>query len=261
MLPRSVVVCIKHAAVASGDALTLTANERGIDFRELEWELNDWDRFAIEAAVQLRETGGDRKVVAVTAGSEQADDSLRRCLATGADRAVRIDIAEDDPIAADALGVARILAPVVREAAPDLVLCGAQSQDLRHGSTGSALAALLGLPICAVVRAIAWQPTDQRATVERELEGGSLEVLEIDTPAVLTVQSGINQPRYATLRAIKLASQSEIEVLRSPDDVRAGGRIRRVFRPEVQSAAKRLEGPPAAVAERVKQIIEERLRA
>lgn len=169
----------------------------------------------------------------------------------GADRGIRIDTDETlDPIQ-----VARALAAVIRSESPDLVFTGVQSADAVQAATGTALAELLDLPRVAVVTKI--ELADGKAAVNRELEGGLVDVTEVDTPAVLTIQTGINEPRYATLRAIKQAEQKEIEV-REPGDVgEPAYRVRKMFLPPKGEGAEMLNGSPADVAQRIKEIVEE----
>jgi electron transfer flavoprotein beta subunit len=177
---------------------------------------------------------------------------MRRCLAMGADRGIRIHSEEQlDPIQ-----VARALAEVVRSESPDLVFTGVQSADAVQAATGTALAELLDLPRVAVVTRI--ELADGKATVNRELEGGVVDVTEVDTPAVLTIQTGINEPRYATLRAIKQAEEKEIEVRQPGDLGEPGYRVRKMFVPPKGEGAEMLNGSPADVAQRIKEIVEER---
>jgi electron transfer flavoprotein beta subunit len=192
--------------------------------------------------------------VLVTCGDEEAEDALRRALAMGAERAIRVAAEERlDPIQ-----VARALAEVVGDEAPDLVLCGVQSSDSVQATTGTALAELLGLPRVAVVTKV--ELGDGGATVHRELEGGLVDVVEVDLPALLTIQTGINAPRYATLRAIKQAEQKEIDV-REPGDLgEPAYRVRRMFVPPRGEGAEMLDGSPTEVAQRIKEIVEERLK-
>jgi electron transfer flavoprotein beta subunit len=188
----------------------------------------------------------------VTVGDEGADAALRRCLAMGADRAIRVDAQPLDPIS-----TARALAGVVAAESPDLVLTGVQSADSVQGSTGAALAELVGLPRVAVVTSLDWNGSGP-ATVDRELEGGLVDVMEVDTPALLTVQTGINQPRYANLRAIKQAEQHEIAVVSAEAGVPAY-RVRRMFTPPRGAGAEMLDGDAAQVAQRIAEIVKERL--
>ena len=188
----------------------------------------------------------------VTVGDAQAEGALRRCLAMGADRAVRVDAEPLDPVS-----TARALAAAVAGESPDLVLAGVQSADSVQGSTGVALAELLGIARVAVVTRLEWSGAGP-ATVHRELEGGLVDVVEVDTPALLTIQTGINAPRYANLRAIKQAEQREIAVL-TADPGEPAYRVRRMFPPPRGAGADLLDGSPAEVAQRILEIVRERL--
>jgi electron transfer flavoprotein beta subunit len=189
----------------------------------------------------------------VTVGDEEAEGALRRCLAMGADRAIRAAAEPRDPIS-----TARALADVVAAESPDLVLTGVQSADSVQGSTGVALAELLGLPRVAVVTKVEWSGSGP-ATVDRELEGGLVDVVEVDTPALLTIQTGINQPRYANLRAIKQAEQQEIAVV-DADAGEPAYRVRRMFAPPRGAGAELLEGNAAQVAQQIAELLKERLK-
>ncbi len=170
----------------------------------------------------------------------------------GADRAVRVAAEPLDPIS-----TARALAAVVARESPDLVLTGVQSADSVQGATGVALAELLGLPRVAVVTSVEWSGSGP-ATVSRELEGGLVDLVEVDTPAVLTIQTGINEPRYANLRAIKQAEQHEIAVVEA-DPGEPAYRVRRMFTPPRGEGAELLNGDPATQAQRILELVRERL--
>ena len=170
----------------------------------------------------------------------------------GADRAIRVAAETRDPIS-----TARALAGAVAAESPNLVLTGVQSADSVQGSTGAALAELAGLPRVAVVTRIDWSGAGP-ATVDRELEGGLVDVVEVDTPALLTIQTGINQPRYANLRAIKQAEQQEIAVV-SADAGEPSYRVRRMFTPPRTGGAEMLDGGAAQIAQRIVEIVRERL--
>jgi electron transfer flavoprotein beta subunit len=248
-----VVVCVKQVAVL-GDEVEFTADERDVDPDYLDYALNEWDTYATEEALRLRDAAGEGEVVVVSVGDEDAEDAMRRCLAMGADRGVRIEVEG----ALDPIQAARALAEVVRTESPDLVFCGVQSADAVQAATGTALAELLGLPRVAVVTKI--ELGDGRATVHRELEGGLVDVVEVETPALLTIQTGINEPRYATLRAIKQAEEKEIEVRQPADLGEPAYRVRRMFVPPKGEGAEMLDGSPQDVAQRIKEIVQERLK-
>jgi electron transfer flavoprotein beta subunit len=252
-----IVVCVKQVAVL-GDEVEFTDDARDVDPDFLDASLNEWDSFATEEALRIRENVGseDDEVVVVSVGDSEVEKAMRRCLAMGADRGTRIDSAGSrDPIT-----LARILAPVVHRESPDLVFCGVQSSDAVQAATGTALAELLGLPRVAVVTRIDWDPGANRATVHRELEGGLVDVTEVDTPALLTIQTGINQPRYATLRAIKQAEQKEIEIVAPGEQRESAYRIRRMFAPPKGEGAELLDGSAADIARRIAEILQERLK-
>lgn len=248
-----VVVCVKQIAQL-GDEVEFTDDEREVDPDYLDYALNEWDTYATEEALRLREAGGEGEVVVVSVGNEDSEEAMRRCLAMGADRGIRID--SEEPL--DPIQVARALAEVVRAESPDLVFTGVQSADSVQAATGSALAELLDLPRAAVVTKI--ELADGKATVNRELEGGLVDVIEVDTPALLTIQTGINEPRYATLRAIKQAEEKEIDVRQPGDLGEPAYRVRKMFVPPKGEGAEMLNGSPAAVAQRIKEIVEERMK-
>jgi electron transfer flavoprotein beta subunit len=244
------VVCVKQVRTL-GDEVELTADGRDVDPDYLDLALNEWDAYATEEGLRLREEHGG-EVVVVTSGEVQSEAALRRCLAMGADRAIRVEgAAGHDPI-----GTAHALAGAIRELAPDLVLCGVQSSDSVQAATGTALAELLGLPCVAVVTAV--ELSGGTARVHRELEGGLIDVVDVDTPALLTIQTGINAPRYANLRAIKQAEQLEIAVLIASPPAYASY-VRRMFVPSRAGTAEILGTDPAVVAGRIAEIVKERI--
>ena len=247
-----IVVCVKQV-LQLGDEVEFTDDGLEVDPDYLDPALNEWDSFATEEALQLKERLGG-EVVIVTCGDRGAEAALRRCLAMGADRAIRVEGAGRDPIA-----VARALADVVRGESPDLVLCGVQSSDSVQAATGTALAELVDLPRVAVVVKLDYDEGAGKAIVDRELEGGLLDRVEVDVPAVLTIQTGINQPRYANLRAIKQAEQVEVDVRQAALGGQPAFRVRRMFVPPKGEGAEMLGRDPAEVARRIAEIVKERL--
>jgi electron transfer flavoprotein beta subunit len=258
-----IVVAVKQVAALDED-FELDEDGTSVDPDFLEWSLNEWDRFSLEAALQLAEAAGG-EVVAITVGDEEADEGLLECLAAGAARAVRIW--DESLEGADALAVARVLAAAAGRENPDLVLCGVQSSDMVNSATGVAVAAHLGLGHVAVVRDIEFDAAARELVVERELEGGLGETLALGLPALLTVQTGINEPRYATLRAIKQARDKPLDVLGLDelglDDAQvaaaSGARVRRLAVPSAGGSAEMLDGSAADVAARIAAIVKEGL--
>jgi electron transfer flavoprotein beta subunit len=258
-----ILVAVKQVAALDED-FTIREDGRDVDADFLIRDLNEWDDFSLEEAVKIKEAGAEPvEVVAVSVGPEEADEVLRKCLAKGADRAIRVwDAAVEgsDPIA-----IARVLAAVAKREAPSLLFAGVQSSDQAFASTGIAAAAFLDWPHAAVVSTLNYAPGAKSAVFRRELEGGLLHEVEIQCPAVLTIQLGINTPRYASLRSIKQAAAKPIEVLSlgdlklSASDVGESGslsRVRRMYIPD-KGRAQLIEGDAAQQALKLAQLIRE----
>lgn len=205
-----VVVCVKQVPDTE-QPIRVRPDGRGIDEQGLNWILNYYDEHAVEEALRVREQHGGT-VTVVCVGPDRATEALRTALAMGADEAVHVW----DPAleGADHLGLARVLAEVVRGRPHDLVLCGRLATDDNASVVGAALAEFLGLPHATAISKLQIQAGT--ATVEREVEGG-VEVLEVPLPAVFTVERTINEPRYPTLPGIMKAKRKEIRTLTLQD--------------------------------------------
>ena len=252
-----IVVCVKQVAVL-GDEIEFTEDERDVDPDFLDHALNEWDAVATEEALRIREGWGEGEVIAITVGGRTSEEALRRCLAMGADRAIRVAV-DGEPVH-DPIALARMLAGPIEREGPDLVLTGVQSSDSVQGSTGTALAEFLRLPRVAVVKKVDFDPAAHTAVVHRELEGGLVDVVGVDTPALLAIQTGTNEPRYATFRAIKDAERMDIEIVAGDPTEAWGYQVRRMYVPPKPAGAEMLEGTPADVARRIVEIVGERLR-
>ena len=249
-----ILVAIKHAAVL-GDEYAFTEDGRDVRPEHLEFVLNEWDEAGLEEALLTVEKLGGGEVVAVAVGPEDAEVSLRKVLAKGADRAVRVW--NDDLTGAGPVTIARALAGVALQETPDLIFAGVQSSDQAHGSTGIALARILGLPHAAAIVEIDWDG-GPKLTATRELEGGARHRFQTAHPAVLTVQTGINMPRYATMRMIKKAKMKPLVVLDGAPAIDGGSYVvRRMYKP-VQTKARMLEGGPDETAAAIVEIIREK---
>jgi len=169
-------------------------------------EINSYDQYGLEEALRMKDAGGG-EVVVVSIGPERVTQSLRTALGMGADRAVHVKDAEAD--ASDALGAAKILAAVAKAESPDVIFTGLMSDDGNFAAVGPMVAELLGVPSTTSVMKV--QQTNGSITAERELEGGALEVVELQRPCLLAVQTGINQVRYASLKGIMAAKKKPIE--------------------------------------------------
>ncbi len=258
-----ILVAVKQVAALDED-FEIRADEKDVDEDFLMYDLNEWDDFSLEEAMEIKEAStGEVEVVVVSVGPDRVDESLRKCLAKGADRAIRI---WDDAIeGSDAIAIGKILAAIVRKEAPDMVFAGVQSSDQAYSSTGISTAAYLDWPHAAVVADLQYSPGNDKAVIRRELEGGMLQEVEIACPAVLTIQLGINKPRYASLRGIKQAAAKPIEecsladIGLSASDVGADSsmsRVRRMYVP-AKGRAQMIEGTVAEQASRIIQIIKE----
>jgi electron transfer flavoprotein beta subunit len=200
-----IIVAIKQVPVRDSQ-LRVEANGRWIQEADLSFEINEPDAYALEEALQLKEKHGG-EVVALCAGPARAAQTIREALAKGADRAIHIE--EENLNALDTLGVAKLLAGAVKAENPDLILTGLQSDDLGYGQTGVVLAELLGIASSTIIMQIEVNGASIR--VKRELEDGWFQHITMPLPAVLTIQSGINKLRYATLMGIKKAKSKEIK--------------------------------------------------
>ena len=258
-----ILVAVKQVASLDED-FEFRDDGRDVDPDFLIRDLNEWDDFSLEEAIKIKEASAEPvDVVAVSVGPEEADEILRKCLAKGADRAVRI---WDDAIeGSDSIAIARVLAAAAKREAPDLLFAGVQSSDQSYASTGIATAAMLDWPHAAVVSQLTFTAGAATAVFRRELEGGLLQEVEIQLPAVLTIQLGINTPRYASLRSIKQAAAKPIEVVSLADlglgaaDVGDGGsasHVRRMYVPD-KGHVQLIEGGAAAQAARLAAIIRE----
>ena len=200
-----IIVAIKQVPVRDSQ-LRVEANGRWIQENDLSFEINEPDAYALEEALQLKEKHGG-EVVALCAGPVRAAQTIREALAKGADRAIHIE--EENLNTLDTLGVAKLLAGAVKAENPDLILTGLQSDDLGYGQTGVVLAELLGIASSTIIMQV--EVSDKSIRVKRELEDGWFQHITMPLPAVLTIQSGINKLRYATLMGIKKAKAKEIK--------------------------------------------------
>jgi electron transfer flavoprotein beta subunit len=238
-------VCVKQ--VPAKDA-TLAIGEGGVWIRESDigFETNEPDSFALEEALRLKEKHGG-EVVAISMGPERAKQTIKEALAKGADRGIHV--ADTQFFKLDPLSSARSLAAAIKNENFDLILTGLQSDDQGFGQTGVLLAELLGRPHATIIMAI--EVTDGRMKLKRELEAGWFQWVELPLPAVITIQSGINKPRYATLKGIMAAKKKEIATI---ERVSLGvpeaptQRVERIYVPQKTKKTEFLAGSPKEVA-------------
>ena len=248
-----IIVAIKQ--VPERDApVRIAANRKSIDEADLNWAMNEPDAYALEEALQLKEKNGG-EVIVLSAGPERVGSTIREALAKGADRAIHVAVG--DLTSMDALGTARLLAEAIKPESPDLVLTGLQSEDLGLGQTGVILAELLGLPHSTLILQV--EKIDTGIKVKRELEEGWFQSIEMPLPAVLTIQSGGNKLRYATLMGIKRAKTKEVRQLSAADLGPAASPVlvlENISLPSKQKSTQILPGSPkeaaAALVEKLK---------
>ncbi|HMD69821.1 MAG TPA: electron transfer flavoprotein subunit beta/FixA family protein [Bryobacteraceae bacterium] len=247
-----IVVAIKQVPVRDSQ-LRIDGTGKWIDEAELDYEVNEPDAYALEAALQLKERYGGEAVV-LSAGPARVLQTIREALAKGADRAIHI---EEDMGALDPLAAARLLAAAVKSEAPDLVLTGLQSDDLGYGQTGVIMAELLGLPHSTIVMQV--EVREGGIRVKRELENGWYRNVDMPLPALLAIQSGFGKLRYATLMGIKKARTKEIRRLTAADlgvaPESATVTVDRVYVPERNKRAQLIPGGPREAAERLVEIL------
>jgi electron transfer flavoprotein beta subunit len=240
-----IVVCIKQVP-ARDSVLRVDPSRAWIQEADMTYEINEPDAYALEEGLQLKEKHGG-EVVVLCAGPAAAAQTIREALAKGADRAIHVEeekLGEFDPLA-----LSRLMAAALQAEKPDLVLTGLQSDDLGYGQTGVILAEVLGLPHATIIMQVEKQNGGIR--VKRELEDGWFQHVDMPLPALLTIQSGINKLRYATLMGIKKAKTKEVKRLTAAElgvAPRASVRLERVYLPEKSKHTQMLDGSPKEAA-------------
>jgi len=254
-----VVVCVKHVPETAEAELKIDTSCKIIEKTGLVYDINEWDDYALEEAVRIKEKFGGA-VTAITIGPQDSDSTLRKCLARGADKAIRLT----DPKfnGSDGYAIAKILHSTIKSLPFDLILTGALAGDDGYTMVGPILAELLGISHATMVKKI--EVGDSIAKVNRELEGGLEEMVEVKLPAVLTVQTGINEPRYVSIMGIRKAMKKEIKVLGladiglSENDVGEAGswiKIEKMFVPPVEKQAEFIKGSPEEVSAKIAEIL------
>ncbi len=247
-----IAVCVKQVVTREWP-LRVDEARTWVEDRDASFEMNEPDAYALEEALRLKEQHGG-EVVVCSAGPARTAQVVREALARGADRAIRVE--GDGLAAADASMVAGALAGAVRDEGFDLVLTGLQSDDQGFAQTGVVLAELLGIAHATIIMEV--QVADGRLRVKRELEGGWFQWVSMPTPALLTIQSGINQLRYATLKGIMAAKRKEVRVVEAAADLAPSQEILEIRVPEKTKQTRMIDGSPAdAAAELVKALREE----
>jgi electron transfer flavoprotein beta subunit len=247
-----IAVCIKQVPTREWQP-RLNDDKTWIREQDVSYEMNEPDAYALEESLRLREKHGG-EVVVCSAGPTRVQQVIREALARGADRAIHV---EDAALgAADAAAAAAALAPAMAEERFDLILTGLQSDDQGHAQFGPVLAARLGVPHSTIIMEVL--VADGALRVKRELEGGWFQYLSMPLPALLTIQSGINTLRYATLKGIMAAKKKEITKVAPAAAGAARQKITALYAPQKAKQTVMIGGSPAEAAkELVKRLREE----
>jgi electron transfer flavoprotein beta subunit len=249
-----ILVCVKRVPDTAENEFELNSEGNDLDRDDLVYSVNEWDNYAVEEAIQIVDKVGG-SVTVVTVGDDGAEEVLRREMAMGADNGVLLS--DDAFEGSDGRGIAAILKAEVEKGNYDLILTGAQADD-GAGQVGGMLAAMLDYPYASLVNKI--EPADAKIKVGREIEGGNQEMNEIELPCVLSIQTGINEPRYVGIRGIRKVAGVEIPVKGAadlgvdPGSVgEAGAKTKRVdyFVPDMGDGAEMLEGSTDEIIEKL----------
>jgi electron transfer flavoprotein beta subunit len=252
-----ILVCVKRVPDTAENEIEIKADGTGIEEQDLVYSVNEWDNYAVEEAIQIRDKVGG-SVTVVTVGDQEAEEVLRREMAMGADKGILL--CDDAFEGSDGRGIATILKAEVEKGKYDLVLTGAQADD-GAGQVGGMLAAMLDWPYASLVNTIDPQG-GTKIKVGREIEGGNQEMSTIELPCVLSIQTGINEPRYVGIRGIRKVASVEIpthgagDLGLSADVVGTGAaKVKRTdyFTPQLGAGAEILEG---SLEEKATKLIE-----
>ena len=249
-----ILVCVKRVPDTAENEFELNSDGNDLDRDDLVYSVNEWDNYAVEEAIQIVDNLGG-SITVVTVGDDEAEEVLRREMAMGANNGVLL--CDDAFDGSDGKGIAAILKAEVEKGKYDLILTGAQA-DEGAGQIGGMLAAMLDYPYASLVNKI--EPADGKIKVGREIEGGNQEMNEIELPCVLSIQTGINEPRYVGIRGIRKVASVDIPVKGAVDlgvDAgsvgEAGAKTKRVdyFVPDLGDGAEMLEGSTDEIIEKL----------
>ena len=254
-----ILVCVKRVPDTAENEIEVNSDGSDIERDDLVYSVNEWDNYAVEEAIQIRDKVGG-SVTVMTVGDEESEEVLRKEMAMGADKGILLS--DDAFEGSDGKGLGSILKAEIEKGNYDLILTGAQADD-GAGQVGGMLAAMLDLPYASLVNSIE-VIDDKKMKVGREIEGGNQEMNEIDLPCVLSIQTGINEPRYVGIRGIRKVASLEIPVHGasdigvSSDSVgEAGAKVKRLdyFMPELGEGAEILEGSMEEIAEKLVELL------
>ncbi len=231
-----IAVLVKQVP-GSESPLPLNSNQSWLDENGISYVMNECDNYAIEEALQIKEGNGDGEVVVISLGPERVQKVIREGLAKGADRAIHVQI--DSGALADPLIIASLLTEAIRDENFDLILSGLQSDDLGMGQTGIIVGELLDMSTASL--AMATELSEGKIKVKRELEAGFFQWVSMSLPASITIQSGLNTPRYPSLKGIMGAKKKEINVV-TPNVENIRQSAKKVYVPQSDKQTVMIEG-------------------
>lgn len=253
----NILVCVKKVPDTAENEISVNSSGSDIKRDDLVYSVNEWDNYAVEEAIQIRDKVGG-SVTVISVGDSESEEVLRREIAMGADKGILVS--DDAFEGSDGKGLAIILKAAIEKGKYDLILTGAHADD-GAGQVGGMLAAMLDLPYASLVNRIEVSD-DKKIRIGREIAGGQQEISEIDLPCVLSIQTGINEPRYVGIRGIRKVASVEIPVFGSSDlginqgsVGKAAAKVSCVdyFMPALGKGAEILEG---SIEEKVNKLIE-----
>jgi len=255
----NILVCVKRVPDTSENEIEVRGDGSDIERDDLVYSVNEWDNYAVEEAIQIKDkVGGDITVVSV--GDEESEEVIRREMAMGADEGIHL---QDEAFeGSDGRGTAMILKAAVEKGNYDLILTGAQADD-GAGQVGGMLAGMLDWPYASLVNQVEVLD-DSKIKIGREIAGGNQEMNEIDLPCVLSIQTGINEPRYVGIRGIRKVASVEIPVhgaadlgLAAEEVGESGAEVKRLdyFTPELGEGAEMLEGSTEEIVDKLIELL------
>jgi electron transfer flavoprotein beta subunit len=254
-----ILVCVKRVPDTAENEIEVNSDGTDIERDDLVYSVNEWDNYAVEEAIQIKDNVGG-SVTVVSVGDEESEEVVRREMAMGADNGILLS--DDAFEGSDGKGIATLLKGAVEKGSYDLILTGAQADD-GAAQVGGMLAAMLDLPYASLVNKVE-VVDDKKIKVGREIEGGNQEMNEIDLPCVLSIQTGINEPRYVGIRGIRKVASVEIPVHGAGDlgvaaDAvgDAGAKVKRLdyYVPELGEGAEMLEGSTEEIIEKLIEML------
>jgi len=249
----NILVCVKQVADMEAK-FKIRGDGKWFDESDIAFKMNEYDEYAVEEAVKLRERIADANLVVLSIGAERVKEAIKKALAMGCDKGVHILYGNEEML--DCYAKAYAIYEYAKDKNFDLIFTGMQSQDKGSAQVGVILGELLGIPVVTTI--VSFEYNNGEVTVKRELEGGKKAVVHVKTPVVLTCQLGLNEPRYPTLPNIMKAKKKEIETipLSNPQII---SEIDKVFYPEKKGGAVILEGDLKDLAHKVVAYLKEKV--